>query len=47
MRMPPAIMTPGFHAATLLQKITVFLKEFDEGVYLDYRNLISAPSIPD
>jgi hypothetical protein len=39
MRMPPNIMF-GFHGGTLLQRITDFVKDFDEGIYTDYRRLV-------
>lgn len=32
---------PGHRATTLLQQITVFLKDFDEGKYQTYRDLVS------
>jgi hypothetical protein len=32
---------PGHRLTTLLQKMTVFLKDFDEGIYQEYRDLIT------
>ncbi len=39
MRQPPVVQVPGGRSATLLQKIAVFLKDFDEGIYTDYFRL--------
>jgi hypothetical protein len=41
MRQPPAVQVPGGRSATLLQKIAVFLKDFDDGIYTDYYRLVS------
>jgi len=47
-RFPHPARLPGHRASTLLQPITVFLKDFDEGVYKGYYELISSNYIaPD
>jgi len=40
-RYPHPARLPGHRASTLLQKMTVFLKDFDEGTYKGYNELIS------
>ena len=32
---------PGHRTTTLLQKISIFLKDYDQGLYTDYRSLVS------
>jgi hypothetical protein len=39
MRQPPVVQIPGGRSATLLQKISVFLKDFEDGLYADYYQL--------
>jgi hypothetical protein len=39
------MMPSGFSAATLLQKISVFLSDFEDGQYVDYTSLISSHPI--
>jgi hypothetical protein len=41
MRQAPVVQVPGGRSATLLQKIAVFLKDYDEGLYTTYWQLIS------
>jgi len=39
MRQPPVVQMPGGRSATLLQKISVFLKDYEDGIYTDYYQL--------
>jgi hypothetical protein len=39
MRQPPVVQMPGGRSATLLQKISVFIKDYEDGIYTDYYQL--------
>ena len=41
---PPARL-PGYQFCTFLQKVSVFLKSFDEGRYRNYQDLITTRDI--
>ena len=40
MRLPHPARLPNHRSATLLQQMTVFLKDFDEGAYQNYQDLV-------
>lgn len=41
MRQAPVVQVAGGRAATLLQKISVFLKDYDGGLYQNYSQLVN------